>query len=181
MHGLVSLLPEPFYSQVEKQWAAAQERYGLKGIYVTPFPHFSWQIAAAYDFPKTESRLATLAAAAAPFRARTAGLGIFSGPQPVVYIAVVKTPELQNFHRTVWETCLPCGEEVSPLYAPDWWMPHISLAYADLDVQTAGPYLTELAFQEFNWEFEVDNLALLYEREGQTASLHYRVPLRGAG
>ena len=50
MHGLVSLLPEPFYAQVESIWRELERDFGLTGIRVTPFPHFSWEGVEDYDW-----------------------------------------------------------------------------------------------------------------------------------
>ena len=57
MHGIVSLLPQPYYSEVEKLWDRLENNFGLSGIRVTPFPHFSWQIGENYDEPLLRKRL----------------------------------------------------------------------------------------------------------------------------
>ena len=46
MHGIVSLLDQPHYDQVEKLWVEIERRFGIKGIFVTPYPHFSYHVTA---------------------------------------------------------------------------------------------------------------------------------------
>ena len=49
MHGIVSLLDEDHYRMVEDVWAGLDEALGLRGVYVTPYPHFSYHVADHYD------------------------------------------------------------------------------------------------------------------------------------
>ena len=36
MHGLVTLLPEPYFAQVESLWDGLEVNFGLNGIRITP-------------------------------------------------------------------------------------------------------------------------------------------------
>lgn len=171
MHGIVSLLPQPFYSQVEDLWNQLEENFGLNGIRVTPFPHFSWQGAEAYDEPALEEVLKRHAKHTTPFTVHTTGLGVFSGNQPVLFIPVVKSPQLADFHRSIWEDLAATGTIISQYYNPDNWVPHISLAYADITPEKIGAVMESLAFQTFNWEFEVNNFAYIFEPAGEVGKI----------
>ena len=179
MHGLVSLLPEPYYSRVTGTWRQLKERHGLTGIEVTPYPHFSWQIGVEYPFEALQAALAEVCAAGRPFKVRTTGLGLFTGPAPVLFIPVVKNQALLDFHARVWERLLPVVQGASPYYDPDHWCPHISLAYGDLTPANIGPLMEALAFESYNWEFEVDNLAFIYEPDGTVGEVKLRYRLGG--
>ncbi len=50
MHSIVSLLDNMHYRLVEEFWQELQHEFGVQGVYVTPYPHFSYQIAEQYDF-----------------------------------------------------------------------------------------------------------------------------------
>jgi hypothetical protein len=54
MHGLVSLLDSNHFGMVEEFWLRLEKECGLSGVKVTPYPHFSWQIAQDYPEPDTE-------------------------------------------------------------------------------------------------------------------------------
>ncbi len=174
MHGLVSLLPQPYYNQVITLWQELEENFHLKGIRVTPYPHFSWQIAQDYSFDHLEIILKEIAAQARPFSVRTTGIGIFTGPKPVIYIPVVKSQQLTAFHEQVWEKTLPASQGVSRYYAPQSWVPHISLAYDDVEKANAASIIEYLAFSAYNWEIEVNHIGLIYEPSGEIGKLKYQ-------
>jgi hypothetical protein len=75
MHGVVSLLDDEHWRAVEALWAELRDRFGLRDVPVVPFPHFSYHVAADYDFDALEATLDRFAAATPPFRVRAGGLG----------------------------------------------------------------------------------------------------------
>jgi 2'-5' RNA ligase len=174
MHGLVSFLPEPYYQQVKDIWQKLEEECGLQGIKVTPYPHFSWQIAQDYDLDLLQTIMSKVAQQASTIPVQTAGIGLFTGPRPVIYIRVVKSTELMNFHAHLWELTQPAGKGISPFYSPESWMPHISLAYEDVDASNIAPIIEMLAFQNYTWKMIVDNISLIYEPFGAIGVLKYQ-------
>jgi 2'-5' RNA ligase len=175
MHGIVSLLAEPYYSKVEQLWRELELDCGLQGIKVTPIPHFSWQVASDYEVDLLRLVLKDIAAATRPFRVRTAGLGMFSGPKPVIFINVVKTDEMLHLHKLVWERTHQCAHDISPLYAPQSWIPHITLAHDDLPWQTMSCAIRKLVFQTFDWDMLVSSISVISQADGLVGeeSLHF--------
>lgn len=152
----------------------------MTGIKVTPFPHFSWLIASDFDWPALENALREIASQTSSFTVHTAGLGLFSGPNPVVFIPVVRTAELSAFHQQVWESIQPLGIEISPLYSPVNWVPHITLAYADVTPANIPCAIQALAFQTYNWEMCVDNISFISEPDGHVGQIRYKFELKGS-
>jgi 2'-5' RNA ligase len=179
MHGLVSLLDEQHYQQVESIWQMLEKECGLTGIKVTPFPHFSWLIGSDFDWRSLESGLQELASQTRPFTVRASGLGLFSGPSPVIFIPVVRNKELSEFHHVIWERIWPLGTNLSAYYAPPSWTPHISLAYSDVTPENLPGIMDRLAFQSYNWEIHVDNITFIYEPDGQVGELRYHYEFKG--
>jgi len=114
-----------------------------------------------------------------PFAVRTAGLGIFPGPSPVICLLVVRTRQLSRLHDRIRLAADGLGVGVNEYYSNDNWAPHISLAYSDVDRRTLPEAIDELAFEDFGWELMVDNVSLIVEPEGQIGTLEWRVPLAG--
>jgi 2'-5' RNA ligase len=179
MHGLVSLLSQPNYQKVQQIWDELEQECGLEGIRVTPYPHFSWQIAADYDMHKLGHVMESIAANTAPFNVLTTGLGIFTGPKPVIFVPLVKSTQLMNFHDLVWESVKLLGRDISSYYDPSSWIPHISLAYEDVDESNISAVVNKLVFETYNWEITVDNISLIYEPEGEMGKLKYNFRFMG--
>lgn len=179
MHGLVSILPIPYYEQVELLWEELEVEHNLQGIRVTPYPHFSWQIARDYDIERLKINVQDIAQTSRPFMVRSTGLGLFTGPSPVIYIPVVKDAALINLHTKLWESTQASSQGLSPFYSPEAWMPHISLAYEDVKPSNIGAVMEKLAFRSFTWEMNIDHIALIYEPEGQIGTLKFRMALSG--
>jgi 2'-5' RNA ligase len=56
-------------------------------------------------------------------------------------------------------------------------MPHVSLAYEDVNRGNVGRVMEHLAWQSFDWEMVVDNIALIYEPTGEIGTLKYKFEL----
>jgi 2'-5' RNA ligase len=180
MHGLVSILDPPHYSKVIDIWARLETHCGLKGVQVTPIPHFSWQVTLDYDFDALQPAIANLAARLAPFTVRTTGLGIFTGKNDIVlYINLIKDEPLLKLHQTIWQTTLPYTTHPIAYYAPENWMPHITLGHGDMDEAGLACATRLLAREDFNWEIPIDNLLLVFQPEGETGVEMARFALNG--
>jgi 2'-5' RNA ligase len=178
LYAVVSLLDPPRYRQVEALWTELKSCCGIEGIYKTPFPHFSYHVAAGYDLPQLEATLRRFARTWSPFRVHTTGLGIFTGPNPVVYVPVVRGPLVADLHRKLWAAANKVSTGALEYYRPERWMPHITLGHGDITAQNLPGVIQALAGQNLHWEIEVDNLAII-SSTGSPDGLHVRVPLEG--
>jgi len=172
MYAIVSLLDAPHYTEMEDLWRELESECGLAGISFTPLPHFSWHLAAEYDFNALENALEKIAIESAPFTIRATGLGLFTGPSPVLFIPLVKNQKLASFHQCVWENVYPLAVSASSHYAPEVWVPHITVGYGDVSPIKLGCAMEKLAFRFFDWEIQVDHIALVYQHPGQVGKLH---------
>lgn len=177
MHGIVDLLPEPYYTRVESLWDGLEETFGLNGIRITPYPHFSWNIAEHYERPELDRALADIAAEYAAFQVQTSGIGLFPAPVPVLFIAVRRNPSLDALHARIWEVMQPLAKGLS--YDPRDWLPHITLAYGDLTSAQVPQVRAWLEAREaYEWVFDVTNLSYIYEPDGQNGDLQLSVQLQ---
>jgi 2'-5' RNA ligase len=164
MQGVVSLLDDRHYARVEAIWEELGQKFNVRGMYVNSFPHFSLQVAEEYDEEACAHALRELAARTAPFRARTAGLGIFTVANPILYIPVVRSPALSELHAEVWRVIKQSVPgPVAHYYQPDEWAPHITLAHGDIDQEKLAEIVRVLSHRNFHWEFNVTNLAIIYD------------------
>lgn len=180
MHGIVSLLDNVTDHRIRVLWDELKHRFGVQQLVErVPFPHFSYQIAAAYDEDQLDDALRDFAARHAPFAVRTGGLGIFTGLDPVLVLTVVRSPELTRFQQELWQVVDGIGQGLGDYYHPDRWMPHITLAHFDLTPPRLGEIVAVLADRDFAWVIPVDNVALIWDT-GKPHELGYRFPLGGS-
>lgn len=182
MHGIVSLLDDAHYQQVEALWAELKHEFGAQGVYITPYPHFSYHVTSQYNFEMLEQLLHTFASEQKPFHVKTTGLGIFTGQQPVLYISVVRSPQLTQFHQALWQKLVDTGEvnlNSQDYYAPDSWMPHITIGFHDMNCQMIANIIHYIGERPFLWDISIDNIALIYDT-GTAQQLRTRIPLNGA-
>jgi len=181
MHGVVSLLDDEHYALVEDLWDELEKRLDVRGFCNTPFPHFSYHVAEGYDVDLLESILRRCASHCTPFRVRTAGLGVFSGDHPVLYVAVVRSPALTALHRTLWQELAGASAGAVEYYHPEQWMPHITLADGDALKDHLPEIVRMLSPRAFDWDVEASNLSLIYDTgTAQEVRLRFDL-LPGAG
>ncbi len=166
MIAIASLLDVHANRQVEEIWDWLEATCGLSEIKLTPLPHFSYQTAESFDIDPLEAALQDLAFGIAPFTVRTAGIGVFTGEIPVFYLSLVKTARLLTLHQMVWERVSPFGRTINELYAPEYWIPHISLAYRDITPTKLACALEGLIYSPLDIEIVVDNLSVIYQVGG---------------
>ncbi len=167
MNGIVTLLVDPHKSQVEAIWRTLEERCGLVGVRMTPFPHLSFQVVEDYDQPRLEEALHDIAHTMEPFTVRAAGLGVFSGAAPIIYLPIVKSEPLLRFHQLLWERTRRLATGPSPYYMPDCWVPHITLAHGDVNRARLTCALDALAFEIYDWEIVVENVTFIGQSDQQ--------------
>jgi 2'-5' RNA ligase len=159
---VVSLLDQKHYQQVENLWAELQRKFSVKGVYVSPRPHITYHIATCYKVKSLEAVLQRFAAGKTSFKVRTGGLGIFTGPQPVLYIPVVRSPELSQFHEALWQEILSSGADIEDYYHPDRWVPHITVGIGDMNKDNLSQIVRYLAERDFNWEITIESIVLVH-------------------
>ncbi len=102
MHGVVSLLDGVHQQAIADLWDELEQTCGIKRLReILPYPHVSYHVAEEYDFDRLDGALTRLAATSAPFVVQTTGVGIFTGASPVLYLAVVRNPELTRYQQRV--------------------------------------------------------------------------------
>ena len=163
MHGIVTLLDNDHYQLIEDLWAELERSFSVHGVYITPYPHFSYHVAQDYDLELVEPVLKRIASNFTPFKVKTSGLGIFTGASPVLYISIVRSVELAQLHEELWQEIATASSGVQEYYHPDQWMPHITIGSGDINKDNLSQIISFLANRDFHWEITVDNIAVIYD------------------
>jgi 2'-5' RNA ligase len=178
MEGIATLLDSELTERVETIWAELDRDFGVRGVVqLTPIAHFSWLVATEFEEKMLRDELESVACTIAPFTVHTSGLGVFTGPSPIVYVPVVCSAALSTVHRMLWERLAPGSHEMNAYYAPDAWMPHITLAMGDVTPANLPHLVERLGARDFAWQIRVDNLVLIDQPDGQAARASCRAVL----
>ena len=164
MHTVISLLDNKHYQMVEDLWAELARKFAVSEFNSASYPHITYQCAGHYDLKSIETVLRRFAASNTSFKVRTGGLGIFTGPHPVLYLRVVRSPELTQFHEALWQEISRTGSDFWDYYHPAHWVPHITIGIGDMKKDNLSQIVRLLAERDFNWEMTVDNIMLSYNR-----------------
>ena len=162
MYGVVSLLDYKHHQLVKDLWAELKKEFGVSKVYQAPEPHFSYQLARHYNIKSLQSVLRRFAASKMSFQVRAGGLGIFTEPDLVLYIPVVRSPELMQFHEALWWEISSMASGIEDYYHPSRWMPHITIGIGDINKDNLSGIIRFLAERDFNWEINIDNIGLVY-------------------
>lgn len=163
MEGIVSLLDDKHYQLVENLWAELAREFGVRGVYVTPYPHFSYHVAAHYDIESLNPILERITSNIATFQVRTSGLGIFAGTIPVIYIPVVRSLELTQLHEALWQEISPAASGAQEYYHPGQWMPHITIGFGDINKENLPSIVRWLNERDSTWEITINNIAFIHD------------------
>jgi 2'-5' RNA ligase len=167
--GIVSLLDDASEQAARALWAELDAHDGLReAAQRVPWPHVSYHVAESYELSRLAEALRRVAARTRPFTATITGLGAFEAPEPALYLAVERNAALDALHTLLWRELegMDMARGVSPLYAPQPWIPHITLAQGDLTLVALQTLVAERAGRDLRRELSVDNLTLLYQAPG---------------
>jgi 2'-5' RNA ligase len=165
MYAIISALDQDSSALVREIWQVLADRCQLRGIFNFPTPHFSWFAADSLEVERVKPILRQIAAASDSIKVHTFGLGIFSGQQPVLYLPVVKTQDLMDYHRNIWDQTQPYSENTKLYYSPSLWLPHITLAIKDLTLENLACALASIGGTPLTLTIRVENV-MIVEQEG---------------
>lgn len=173
MFAVASLLDTQSDQKTRELWEYLLGQCGLLGILTTPIPHLTWQVAESYS-DGAILQLERISSVISPISVRVGGVGVFTGDNPVVHLSLVKTARLMQIHQIIWDMLSSYGHDMNKYYAPDRWMPHITLAYRDVTRENLMCALESLAFRSLDTEVSINNLSMIYsEKENGIAAQYF--------
>ncbi len=168
MFALISELSEPATVQVMRLWRQLNQNCGLEGIFNYPNPHFTWFSAEMLKVERCEPIIEVIAQDTAAFDVHSSGLGFFDGEDPVLYLPVVKSPQLMHLHQSLWDQLMPYGKGFKAFYSPDEWIPHISLALRDLTLNNLPCAIQSIGDEPFDLVTTVKTISVVKSENQST-------------
>jgi len=164
MQGILSLVDPASADRVNVIFAELSDQLGLHGVDAFPYPHISFCFLDGYTRATVEERLQDTVSRFKPFNVKTAGIGIFLKPNPVLFVSVVRSTALDRLHRLITKAFPPLRGDAG-FYTSDHWMPHITLAVGDLTLDQLPEAVRLLTPRDFHWEITLDNMTFAAETE----------------
>jgi 2'-5' RNA ligase len=178
MLAITSVLNPQNAERINRIIKSLETEFGLDDVQATPDPHLTYQLAGVRKLSALNQVLRDVARTTVPFSAHTTGLGLFPGPNPVIYIPVLRSDALNQLHHRIIEATKPLCLRTDKFSGPDCWLPHISLALHDTTPELLGPVLQYLNKQTFNLKLTINNITIL-RQEGDQFLQEKSFPLEG--
>jgi 2'-5' RNA ligase len=145
--AIVSNLEGQPYKDVRRLWKLFERKYLSKSIQAYSHPHISFQSGTTHDVRQIKRDFESLAYQMTSFEIEVTGARHFR--KDVIYLAVKRTRELAKTHKLIHRFLDDQCQGLDELYAPQHWLPHVTLAMEDL---------TEENFENAWMEFEGSNI-----------------------
>jgi 2'-5' RNA ligase len=181
MQGIVSLLDADSEQAVRSLWDELAREWNLReAARLAPIPHISYHVAEGYDLARIGLVMRRIGADAPPLNVRITGFGEFTAVGPVLYLAIARDTALDSLHASIWKA-LDDGDIARNswrLYAPETWVPHVTLAMGDLTAETLASLLTKWSGRDARMEARISAISLF--GDGSYTPLE-QVELSGVG
>lgn len=143
-----------------------ETKFGLADVQATPAPHLTYMLAnvSARQLADLRVALRVVAQSTPPFPAYTTGLGVFPGDNPVIYVPVLRSNDLNTLHQRVLDVTTPLCRGTDRFNTPARWLPHLSLALHDTTPDLLGPVLRHLNHATYNLRLNINNLAIMQQQ-----------------
>ena len=66
-------------------------------------------------------------------------------------------------HQELWELGYGFGQEISHLYSPDNWIPHVTLIHQGFTLANASCVIDDLYQRNLNMEFMVQKVEIMFQ------------------
>lgn len=133
--------------------------------------HFSWMVCEEINKEEIHTCLENIARQKHSFTIQSGGIGIFPGKIPAITYVLSRSPEMTEFHSMIWDNCGKHLDRINAKYAPDRWIPHITLLHQGLESSKYCEFLDKSIDADISFEIKVNNLSLIYKDESSAGML----------
>ena len=171
INGIITKLPLFFEEEVMTLWDDLHRLFGISRIKTTSFPHLTWVIAKDADETFVDRQLNLFRKKAIPFVLSTNGIGIFTGRRPAVYIQIKPSVQILEFQRQLYDLFSKRSDGLKKFYAPDRWIPHISIAIEDIAPSNIGRVMEYLLPKSFKHDIRIEQITFVRKELGQNMEI----------
>lgn len=177
LYFIALIPPEPIRSEIHKLKLEVKDKFGSSHSLNAP-PHITLLSPFRLDEEmedKLDSLLEVFAQGFEPFEVQLQDFSTF--PPRVVFIDVVKSPELVNLQQKLEEIARSKSQMFAYNYHEREYHPHVTLAFKDLSKSNFYDAWDEFKDREFDEKFMADHLYLL-KHDGECWDVTQKFDLR---
>lgn len=152
-HAILSDLTDEACEHVLRIWDRLEEQFALRRVRASELPHITFIAGKRGCLERLQQGLASVVVELQPLEVELTGVGVFSGPHPVVFLRVEKHPCLEQAHALMTHAARQAGMEIAPHYRVEEWTPHVTLAAGDLEAVQLPAVLS--ALEQFSTQLTV--------------------------
>jgi 2'-5' RNA ligase len=161
VYAVVSHLSGEAQAEALATWELLERRYGVRAARAAVHPHMTYVVGEGDDPQALSGQLAVIAAATPALTVTLDGMGMFSGPPPVIFLRVVHDAALARAYAQIVEAVRRAGLTLWPHYAPDAWVPHVTLALRDVPPPAVPAILSDLGRRRCRFRTPIDDIRLV--------------------
>jgi len=173
--GIVSLLEGEPYKKVKSLWKLFEKRYESKSVQMIQDPHLTFQAGWLEDSKVLVEAFSEFSKQIKPFNVEVKGFGHFDSI--VIYLKVIKTNRLFDLNKSINSFLSNYCVELFPLYKPEIWVPHITLAMDDLTEDNFKKAWNDLKDQDFSFRQTIHNFAMIELDQDEKINLVKKFPI----
>ena len=160
MQAIVTAIDDPDRDAIENIWGELKAVFGLKGVAGSTQPHLTYQTAERYD-ATLDAALRDVAESTTRFEIETHGIGVFRGQETVLYLHLTESAQLSDVHARLWDATRSAATNVTNVYAPPTWAPHLTIAAGEVPADQLEQILRFLDTRPSAWRIPVTNICVI--------------------
>ncbi len=157
--GIVSNLEDEPYKLVKRYWNVFERKFNSVAIQDYSHPHVSFQAARTNNIRELKKDFEKIIAQIKPFEIEANGVRHFD--EKAVYLGVKKTAKLAKIHKLIHSFLKDNCHGLFKYYAPDIWVPHVTLAMDDLSKANFRKAWAELKDWKARFKQSIHNICMV--------------------
>lgn len=160
-YSLATLLDEEVWDEILDQMPEGRDLI-LSRKQDLELVHLSWIVSNGVNLKPLSDMMKKVALSTDSFDARSGGIGIFPGLEPALTLLLARNKQVCELQSILWDKCRPFMTGINDHYAPDFWIPHVTLYYQQGKPEELCDLLGKIVHNEIIFNISITNLSLIY-------------------
>lgn len=156
---IVSILENKPYKEVKKIWKFIEKEYSSSGVQLFKHPHMTFQGGKTKNPGQVYKDFKDVVSKIKPFWIEVCGVRHFN--KEAIWLKVEKTKNMIELSELINDFMKEHCRDLFGCYAPEKWIPHITLAMGDLTEDNFEKAWKELKKQKIGFKQKLHNICIV--------------------